>query len=43
MLNSEKNHEASISPEILVTQVQKSWFAEPETSSNGFPTVRVAL
>ena len=35
--------EASISPEIPVTEVRKSWFAEPETSPNGSPTVRVAL
>ena len=35
--------EASISPEILVTEVRKSWFAGPETFSNDSPTVRVAL
>ena len=35
--------EASISPEIPVTKVRKSWFAEPKTSPNGSPTVRVAL
>ena len=35
--------EASISPEIPVTEVRKSWFAEPETSPNGSPTVRVTL
>ena len=35
--------EASISPEIPVTEVRKSWFAEPETSHNDSPTVRVAL
>ena len=35
--------EASISPEIPVTEVRKSWFAESETSSNGSPTMRVAL
>ena len=35
--------EASISPEIPVTEVRKLWFAEPETFPNGFPTVRVAL
>ena len=34
--------EASISPEITVIEVQKLWFAEPETSPNGSPTVRVA-
>ena len=34
---------ASISPEIPVTEVRKSWFAEPETSPNGSPTVKVAL
>ena len=28
--------EASISPEIPVTEVRKSWFAQPETSPN-FP------
>ena len=32
-----------MSPEIPVTEVQKLWFAEPETSPNGSPTVRVAL
>ena len=35
--------EPAISPEIPVTEVRKSWFTEPETSPNGFPTVRVAL
>ena len=35
--------EAFISPEIAVTEFQKSWFAEPETSPNDSPTVRVAL
>ena len=35
--------EASISPEIPVTEVRKSWFAEPGTYPNGSPTVRVAL
>ena len=34
---------ASISPEIPIAEVQKSWFAEPETFPNGSPTVRVAL
>ena len=38
-----KKKEASISPEISVTEVRKSWFAEPETSPNGSPTVRVTL
>ena len=35
--------EVSISSEIPVIEVQKSWFAEPETSPNGSPAVRVAL
>ena len=35
--------EASILLEIPVTEVRKSWFAKPEISPNGFPTVRVAL
>ena len=39
----EKQKEASISPEISVIEVRKSWFAKPETSPNGSPTVRVAL
>ena len=40
---SKRIMEVSISPEIAVTKVRKSWFAEPETSPNGSPTVRVAL
>ena len=35
--------EATISLEIPVTEVRKSWLAKPETSPNGSPTVRVAL
>ena len=35
--------EASISPEISVTEVRKLWFAEPETSPSGSRTVRVTL
>ena len=38
-----KIKEASISPEIPVTEVQKLWFVKPETSLDGSPTVRVAL
>ena len=34
--------EAPISLEIPVTEVQKSWFAEPKTFPNDSPTVRVA-
>ena len=42
-ISANKILEASISPEIPVTEIQKSWFAESETSSNDSSTVRVAL
>ena len=38
-----KFKEAFILPKIPVTEVQKSWFAEPETSPNDSPTVRITL
>ena len=38
-----KKLEASISLEIPITEVRKLWFAEPKTSPNDFPTVRVTL
>ena len=43
LISPENKMEASILPEIPDTEVRKSWFAEPETSPNGSPTVRVAV